>query len=108
MKITLNKFLLITLVSLTVASACKRNPITGRKQLSLVSEKEVQSMALTEYNHFLTTSQVVPVNNNDAEMVRRVGTRIAAAIKQYYQDQGLASALEGYNWEFNLVQSKEV
>jgi len=108
MKITLNKFLLIILIGLIAVCSCKRNPITGRKQLTLVSEKEVQSMALTEYNHFLTANQVVPINNNDAEMVKRVGTRIAAAIKQYYQDQGLASALEGYNWEFNLVQSKEV
>jgi predicted Zn-dependent protease len=41
-------------------------------------------------------------------MVKRVGTRIAAAINKYYQTQGLGSTLEGYNWEFNLVESKEV
>ncbi|HEX9509313.1 MAG TPA: M48 family metallopeptidase [Puia sp.] len=105
----MNKFLLIvSLVGFIALPSCKRNPITGRKQLTLVSEKEVQSMALTEYNHFLTTNQVVPVNDKDAEMVKRVGTRIANAINKYYQDQGLTGALEGYNWEFNLVQSKEV
>jgi len=50
----------------------------------------------------------VPVNDNDGEMVKRVGARIADAIGRYYQQQGLTSALDGYNWEFNLVQSKEV
>jgi predicted Zn-dependent protease len=65
-------------------------------------------MALTEYKSFLGSNKVVPVNNNNSEMVKRVGTRIAAAINRYYQAQGLGSVLEGYNWEFNLVESKEV
>src|SRR5258707_6820580 len=88
--------------------SCRRNPITGRNQLSLVSEKQVQSMALTEYQKTLSASKVVPADNDNSEMVKRVGTRIAAAINRYYQSQGLGSALEGYNWEFNLVESKEV
>ena len=100
--------LIISLVGLTTMLSCHRNPITGRKQLTLVSEKEVQSMALTQYKQFITTNKVVPVNDNDGEMVKRVGARIADAIGRYYKAQGLTAALEGYNWEFNLVQSKEV
>src|SRR5258706_14126928 len=100
--------LIISMVGLTSMLSCHRNPITGRKQLTLVSEKEVQSMALTQYKQFLTTSKVVPVNNTDGEMVKRVGARIADAIGRYYQQQGLASALDGYNWDVNLVQSNEV
>jgi predicted Zn-dependent protease len=65
-------------------------------------------MALTEYKSFLSSNKVVPVDNNNSEMVKRVGTRIAAAINKYYQAQGLGNVLQGYNWEFNLVESKEV
>jgi len=65
-------------------------------------------MALTQYKSFLSSNKVVPVANDNSEMVKRVGTRIAAAINKYYQTQGLGSALQGYNWEFNLVESKEV
>jgi len=109
LKITVNKILSVLLLAGIVCTfSCKRNPITGRKQLSLVSESEVQAMALTQYKSFLTTNKVVPVANNNSEMVKRVGTRIAAAINKYYQSQGLGSTLEGYNWEFNLVESKEV
>jgi predicted Zn-dependent protease len=100
--------LIISVVGLTTILSCHRNPITGRKQLTLVSEKEVQSMALTQYKQFLTTNTVAPVNDTAGEMVKRVGSRIADAIGRYYKEQGLAGTLEGYNWEFNLVQSKEV
>ena len=69
--------------------SCAQNMVTGRKQLSLVSEPELQSMAKQEYQTFLSTNNVVSASNNkDAEMVRRVGTRIAAAIKTYYDSKG--------------------
>ena len=41
-------------------------------------------------------------------MVRRVGSRIATAITTYYRGKGLAKELEGYKWEFNLVQDNQV
>ena len=89
--------------------ACSHNNITGRNQLTLVSEADVENMAKSEYTKFLSTSKVVNSNaNKDAEMVTRVGTRIANAITQYYKDKGLTNELEGYKWEFNLVDSKEV
>ncbi len=46
--------------------------------------------------------------SKDADMVKRVGGRIAAAITKYYSDKGLSCELSGYNWEFNLVDNKEV
>jgi len=89
-------------------SGCKPNLVTGRKQLSLVSEPELQSMAQQEYKTFLNANKVVNASTNrDAEMVRRTGSRIAAAIKTYYDGKGQTSVLEGYQWEFNLVDSKE-
>jgi predicted Zn-dependent protease len=89
--------------------SCTENLVTGRKQLSLVSEDELQAMAKQEYQTFLNENKVVNVNSNrDAEMVRRVGSRIALAIKTYYDGQELTSVLEGYQWEFNLVDNKEV
>jgi len=40
-------------------------------------------------------------------MVRRVGQRVANAVTKYFNQQGQASTLSGYHWEFNLVQNKE-
>jgi predicted Zn-dependent protease len=90
-------------------TSCTENLVTGRKQLSLVSEPELQSMAKEEYQTFLNANKVVNANGNrDAEMVHRVGSRIAIAIKTYYDSKGQGSVLEGYQWEFNLVENKEI
>ena len=90
-------------------SSCTENMVTGRNQLSLVSEPELQSMAKQEYQTFLSANKVVSTSTNrDAEMVQRVGSRIAAAIKTYYDGKGQSSVLAGYQWEFNLVDNKEV
>lgn len=99
---------LISLSVLTLGAACKQNPITGRSQLSLVSESEVQAMALTQYSQFISTNKVAPANSSNQEMVKRVGNRIAAAITRYYKEHALADAVQDYKWEFNLVESKEV
>src|SRR5690349_24199515 len=89
--------------------ACSKNPVTGRTQYKLLPESEVQSMAATEYQNFLSTNRVISVSSNrDAEMVRRVGQRISRAVTDYYNTKGLAKELEGYKWEYNLVDDKAV
>lgn len=89
-------------------TSCTQNLVTGRKQLSLVSETELQTMASQEYRTFLNENKVVNASTNrDAEMVRRVGSRISTAIKSYYDGKGMPSVLEGYEWEFNLIDNKE-
>ncbi len=89
--------------------ACTTNAITGRNQLSLVSESALQQEAVSQYQSFLSQNRVVSNSSNkDAEMVKRVGTRIANAIQRYYAAKGLSHELDGYKWEFNLVDNKEV
>lgn len=99
---------IVLLFAFTVSFSCTRNAITGRSQLSLVSESEMEKMSFTEYKKFLSQNQVVPKTDDEAEMVKRVGQRIAKAITQYYQQKGVANNISNYKWEFNLVESKEV
>jgi predicted Zn-dependent protease len=102
------KKITLLIVSTVFYMSCSKNLVTGRKQLKLVSETELQAMADTEYNTFLKSNAVVSSGDNRTEMVKRVGSRIANAIKKYYDGKGQPSVLAGYNWEFNLVESKEV
>ena len=103
------KKILIFAFFISLIVACKNNAITGRSQLALLSESELQTMAATEYQTFLSQNKVVSVNaSKDAEMVRRVGQRLTTAINKYYSQKGLSKELEGYKWEYNLVDSKEV
>lgn len=104
-----NLFVVFVVSSLFITS-CTTNAITGRKQLALVSESSLQTEAVTQYKSILSTNTVVSNSNNrDAEMVTRVGKRIAAAIAKYYNNnKEVSQELAGYKWEFNLIESKEV
>ena len=100
-------FVLSIAVSLFVV-ACTTNAITGRKQLSLVSDDQMQQMAVAEYQNFLTSSKVVAsTQSKDADMVKRVGVRIANAVTNFYKKNRQAD-LSNYQWEYNLVQSNDV
>lgn len=98
-------FLTIT----TLFIACAKNPITGRNQLAILNEAELQTMAAQEYQTFLSQNRVVSPNaSRDAEMVRRIGNRLVTAINQYYAQQSLQQELSNYKWEFNLVNDNQV
>ena len=93
----------------TFFAACSTNPLSGKSQLTLLPESELQTMATQEYQQFLSTNKVVSSSNNrDAEMVRRVGQRITSAVEKYYADKGLTDKLNGFKWEYNLVDDKAV
>lgn len=103
------KKIIILSVVLFLFVGCHKNAITGRNQLSLVSENEAQAMALAQYSKFLSTNKVLlPSSNSNAEMVKRCGTRLITAITQYYNQNKLSSELAGYNWEVNLVEDENI
>ncbi len=92
-----------------VLLACSKNALTGKKQLTLLPEAELQTMATQEYQQFLTKNKIVAATNNkDLEMVRRVGLRITKAVEVYYAEKGLTDKLKGFKWEYNLVDDKTV
>jgi predicted Zn-dependent protease len=95
-----NAFILM-LFSLIIY-ACATVPVTGRKQLSMVSNAEIIPMAAQQYKQVLDTSRL----SNNAEqtaLVKKVGVRIQHAVEQYMSQHNLSSELEGFNWEFNLI-----
>ena len=100
-------FFLFFLFALSIVS-CQKNAVTGRQQLLLVDEGELQKLSLQQYQEFLSKNKVVPAGSTkDQERVSRVGRRLATAIGSYYAQQGKADLVKDYKWEFNLVDNKE-
>ena len=102
-----------SIISLFILSAmivaCSKNALTGKGQFTLLPESELQTMATTEYQQFLSSNKVVATSNNrDAEMVRRVGQRITKAVDAYYSEKKMSDKLAGFKWEYNLVDDKAV
>jgi len=87
--------------------ACSQVAITGRKQFNLVPDAVMNSMSLQSYREFLAEHEL-STDVADVAMVKRVGRRIARAVEQYAAENGLSDRLDGYQWEFNLVEDDSV
>lgn len=93
--------------SLAIVTGCAKNAATGRSQFNLVSSQDMLNSSKQEYGQFLKEHKVIN-NTAEAAMVKKIGSRIASAISQYYTAKGQGNILSGYEWEYNLVDSKEV
>lgn len=65
-------------------------------------------MSLTEYNKFISSHTLMPANDTGAIMVKRTGANISNAIGTYLRAHNQAKRIEGFAWQFNLVQDKTV
>jgi len=97
----------VMIIAAFVLVACSTVPITGRKQLDLVPNSTMLSTSFQEYDKFLGEHKL-STNQEQTQMVKRVGTSIQKAVEQYFQQKNLSNQLNGYAWEFNLVESEEV
>jgi predicted Zn-dependent protease len=104
----MTKRIIYGILTLVVMYACTRVPITNRKQLLLIPDSEMNAMSFASYKQFLDTNKVVTPSNAQAQMVKRVGDRIAQAAKLYFESVNHAEYLNGYQWQTELVQNNQV
>ncbi len=82
---------------------CATVPLTGRKQMSLIPNSQILPLSYTSYKEVLGQSKL-STNTEQVAMIRRVGARIEKAVEDFMAQNNLSSNLEGYEWEFNLIQ----
>ena len=104
----MKKYFYVSLLFISLIIACARVPISNRKQFILVGDSELNAMALTSYKSFLDTNKVVPNSNSNTQMAKRVGDKIAKAAQQYFIEHKKPNYLDGFAFETNLVESKDV
>lgn len=100
--------MIMTIVMAGLGSCGERVPITGRKQVSLVNEKELVGMSLTEYQKFLKEHKPLPITDSRTQLVKSVGARIQASVIAFMKDKGLSERIQGYEWEFNAIDEPSV
>ena len=103
----MKKYALSLLATVLLCIGCSTVPITGRRQVLLVSDQEVLSASLTQYSSYMSSASR-STNSNRSAMVTRVGQRIAAATELYLRENGMESELANFAWEFNLVNDNQV
>lgn len=87
------RHLAITLLSVAALAACETAPITGRSQLILVGDQQVEALGLQAYNQM---KDDMPRSDNRAldRRVQEVGKRIARISPQ-----------PDWDWEFTLFEN---
>ena len=95
-------------VVISMVYACSTVPLSGRNRISFVNESQMQTAAAQSYTTLLKDPKTKILNNADAARVKRVGEKIAAAVTKYMNANGYSAQIQGFNWEFNLIDSKEV
>ncbi|MBX2966443.1 MAG: M48 family metallopeptidase [Cyclobacteriaceae bacterium] len=98
---------IILLIGGLVVYACATVPVTGRNQLSLISNAELMPMAYEQYREVVATGPL-STNAQQTAMIKRVGANIQKAVEQYMADKNLSSQLDGFAWEFNLIDDPTV
>lgn len=97
----------LIVTALLLLSSCGSVPLTGRKQILLVSDQEVLASSLTQYSDYMKSAPV-STNAKGKAMVTRVGKKIAAATEQYLKSNGMEAEVRNFAWEFNLVKDDQV
>ncbi|MBL7943259.1 MAG: M48 family metallopeptidase, partial [Flavobacteriales bacterium] len=99
---------LFIILAVVYAASCVRVPITGRKQANLLPETELIAMSDTAYNQFLSEHQILGSSDQRTVMVKKIGNNIKNSVEKYLADHGQSKRVEGFAWEFNVVNSNEV
>ncbi len=96
----------VLLVAALLIQACSLVPITGRRQLSLVSDADMLSASFAQYTQFMKENKL-STNGAQSNVVKQVGRRIQVAVTTYFARNKMSENLKGFAWEFNLVENKE-
>ncbi len=96
----------LIIVILFLSLSCTTVPITGRQQFSILPDYAMISISLQQYNEFLKNNKISS-NQEQTQMVKKVGRKIQMAVEQYFTDKNKSYALKDYKWEFNLIESEE-
>nr|WP_317630722.1 M48 family metallopeptidase [uncultured Flavobacterium sp.] len=87
--------------------ACATNPFTGKSTMALVSDSEIFPSSFQQYSQFLSENKIV-TGTTDAKRIESIGNKIRVAAEKWLNANGYSDYLKDYQWEYKLVDSKEL
>lgn len=100
---TLLPFFVISIVFIS----CSTVAITGRNQLNNIPDSEMLSSSFQQYDEFMSANKQ-SADSKNSEMVKQVGLKVAQAVQTYFAANNIKAELNGYRWEFNLIESPDI
>ncbi|MFY9362060.1 MAG: M48 family metallopeptidase [Dysgonamonadaceae bacterium] len=106
-KLNTVKYLLKIAIAVFLVQGCSSVPITGRRQLMLISDQQVITLSLQQYQDYINTANII-TGTPEAQKVEKVGMKIANAVETFLKNSGASSEIQNYAWEFKLVEDKSI
>ncbi|MEN8157472.1 MAG: M48 family metallopeptidase [Bacteroidota bacterium] len=97
----------LIIVALLYLVSCSSVPLTGRKQFIVIPSSQMISLSNDSYTQVLEESEM-STNQHYVTMVRTVGEKLAVAVEAYMKQNGMEAALEGYDWQYNVIVSEQL
>ena len=86
--------------------SCTEVAITNRKQLSIISDENINQQALQAYEKVKKQEKLIESGPN-YRAVKEVGLRVTESVEKYFLKMGQSDTIKNYNWEFILIDSKD-
>lgn len=99
--------LVTTILTLFFIQSCSTVPLTNRSQLNMIPSSEMLSMSFQQYDQFLKENKL-STNQTEVNLVKNTGIKIQHSVERYLQENNMSNRLNGYKWDFNLVESDQV
>ncbi|MDF1576265.1 MAG: M48 family metallopeptidase [Bacteroidales bacterium] len=100
----MKKLLILPLVFLL---SCAIVPMTGRKQFVAIPASQMIALSNESYSKVLAEAQL-STNTTYVNMVKEVGEKLTVAVEAYLKLNNLQTAVEGYEWQYNVLVSEEL
>ena len=94
----------VLFIGILFIAACTTMPLTGRSQIKLVSDLVLIEQSLSIYREVIS-EETLSTNAVQTALVKEVGNRISRAVELYLQQEQLLYLVDGFQWEFNLIES---
>ncbi|PPK95478.1 MULTISPECIES: M48 family metallopeptidase [Nonlabens] len=99
--------IILALTATLFLSSCATNVFTGKKTLKPIGNDRLFPMAFSQYDEFLDENKVI-TGTSDSKMIATVGSKIKTAAQRWLNAIGHPEYLDGYEWEYNLVNDPAV
>lgn len=93
----------IFLIAGVLLSGCATVPITGRKQLVMLSSIELNALSKDNYRKVLDEA-TLSADDAKIRMIRRIGSKIASSSEKFLKENNMSDMSRSLDWEFNLIE----
>ena len=98
------KYISPLFLAIILLFSCIRVPVSNRRQMNLLNEKQLIEMAELQYSAFKDSVTVLPYTNPKAKRVKNIGEKIQYSVEKFLTEKGMKKEFKGFNG--NLLQLK--